>query len=183
MDSPQDIALKLANVLASEEVARKLANVLASEEIALKLANVLASKDIALKLAGVLADKNDRLKELRLIVDACPLAMFITDEHGTCVYINVAYQKLIDRAEDQIVGEGWKQAIHPEDRPVIDDFWKNKAVESTSFARSYRYVRPDGEIVPVFCNAVKLPSLGYVGYVNATDSVHCTFKCAIKLPR
>lgn len=139
-----------------------------------------STDDIALKLATAFADKNSKLAELQIVFQACPVAAFITNDKGDCLFVNNAYQELVGRNFKDIIGDGWKVIIHPEDIEEVSKFWGRALTNEASFDHQYRYVHPTGRIVPVHCHAVKLPSDGYVGYVNAIDGSNCKFICAMK---
>lgn len=137
-------------------------------------------QNLAEKLARSFTEKNSQLRELRIIVEACPLATFITNDQGDCIFVNTAYQELVGRSYQELNGDGWKVIIHPDDLPEVAAFWAASLDNEIEFDHQCRYVRPDGDVVPVHCKAVKLPSGGYVGYVNAMDGSNCKFICAAR---
>jgi PAS domain S-box-containing protein len=135
---------------------------------------------VAQTLARTLEAKNGKLDELRIIVDACPLATFITDDQGECVYVNQAYQSLVGRNYQEILGDRWKQIVHSEDIFEVTRYWDESVSNENTYDHHYRIVLPNGRTIPVHCRAVRLPSGGYVGYVNATDGTNCRFSCEAK---
>jgi len=135
---------------------------------------------LASTLAQTFETKNEKLAELRIIVDACPLAMFISDDQGNCLYVNQAYQALAGRGWQDALGDRWKQSIHPDDVEEVTERWDASVAHRETFDLAYRYLLPTGDIIPVHCHAVKLPSGGFVGYVNAADGINCAFSCAAK---
>lgn len=130
---------------------------------------------LASTLAHTFESKNGKLKELHVIVEACPLATFITDARGYCVYVNKAYQDLVGRDYHDALGDGWKRFVHPEDIDDVCRVWSESINNRETFDHRYRYVRPDGEIIPIHCLATRLPSGNYVGYSNATNGASCSF--------
>jgi two-component system NtrC family sensor kinase len=135
---------------------------------------------LAHTLARTFEEKNGKLDELRAIVDACPMATFITDEQGGCVYVNQAYQTLVGRNYQELLGDGWKQILHHKDLFEVTRYWDESVSNEDSYDQHYRIVLPTGRIIPVHCRAVRLPSGSYVGYVNATDGTNCRFACEAK---
>jgi PAS domain S-box-containing protein len=135
------------------------------------------SQSLATTLAQTLERKNNKLTELRVIVEACPLATFITDSQGECVYVNQAYQGLVGRSYQDALGDRWKRFVHPDDVDEVWQMWCESISRHEAFDHRYRYVRPDSTIIPVHCRAVRLPSGNYVGYSNATNGFNCAFEC------
>jgi PAS domain S-box-containing protein len=137
----------------------------------------------ATKLAESLVSKNEELEKLRIIVDACPVATFISAMDGLCIYVNKSYQELVGRSYDDILGDGWHWLIHTDDRDEVTHKWNAAVNFADSYDQEYRVWRPDGTVIPVHCRAVKLPTGNYVGYINATDGRNCKFVCAAKITR
>lgn len=135
------------------------------------------SQSLASTLAQAFERKNNKLTELRVIVEACPLATFITDATGQCVYVNQAYQSLVGRSYHDALGDRWKRFVHPDDIDDVCQFWRDAIAKHETFDHRYRYVRPSGEVIPIHCRAVRLPSGNYVGYSNATNGFNCAFEC------
>lgn len=129
--------------------------------------------NLALKLAQAFADKNDKLEELKIIVDVCPVATFVTDIRGKFLYVNDAYKLLVGRPSEEIIGDGWKLTVHPDDVEPIFDLWRRSVSASSIFEHDYRCVTKKGAIIPVHCHAAKLPGNGYVGYISAIDGLEC----------
>jgi PAS domain S-box-containing protein len=138
------------------------------------------TNSLATTLAHTFEAKNSKLKELHVIVEACPLATFITDARGSCVYVNQAYQELVCRDYHDALGDGWKRFVHRDDIDEVSRIWSESITNRETFDHRYRYVRPDGEIVPIHCRAARLPSGNYVGYSNPTNGVNCTLACDTK---
>jgi signal transduction histidine kinase len=72
---------------------------------------------------------------------------------------------------DQALGDGWLQAVHPDDREKLSRGWQESAqLHKESFA-DYRFVRPDGMIAWVMGQAVPEMNsqnevIGYVGTIT-----------------
>lgn len=140
----------------------------------------MTGENLAVKLAESFAEKNCKLAELRVIVEACPLATFISDALGDCLYVNQAYQDLIGRPYRACLGMRWKAFIHPEDLDGALQSWLRCVETSEVYDHEYRIVRPGGETIPVHVRAQPLPTGGFVGYINATNGTNCKFICAAK---
>jgi diguanylate cyclase (GGDEF)-like protein/PAS domain S-box-containing protein len=63
--------------------------------------------------AGVLALGADRFQSLAA---ALPLGILSADARGFVVFTNEAAEQILNLPADQLVGRGWENAIHPDDR-------------------------------------------------------------------
>lgn len=140
----------------------------------------MTGENLAVQLAESFAEKNSKLAELRVIVEACPLATFISNRDGECLYVNQAYQDLVGRPYRACLDMRWKSFIYPDDLSGAVAAWTNCVESSVVYDYEYRIVRPGGEMIPVHVHAVPLPSGGFVGYINATNGTNCKFICAAK---
>ncbi len=130
-------------------------------------------ENLALRLAQAFSDKNDKLEELKIVVDICPVATFITDVYGEFLYVNNAYKMLVGRSSAEVLGDGWKMSVHPDDIDSISSLWQRSVNTSSIFEHDYRCVDKDGTVIPVHCHAAKLPANGYVGYISAIEGSDC----------
>jgi PAS domain S-box-containing protein len=140
----------------------------------------MSDDNLAIKLAESFAEKNSKLAELRVVVEACPLATFISNSEGDCLYVNQAYQELVGRPYRACLNMRWKAFVHPDDLENASHEWLRAVETSDVYDHEYRIVRPGGETIPVHVRAQPLPSGGFVGYINATNGVNCKFICAAK---
>ncbi|NJR66404.1 MAG: PAS domain S-box protein [Leptolyngbyaceae cyanobacterium CRU_2_3] len=100
-----------------------------------------------------------------------PVGIFRTDAAGNNTYVNDRWREFTGLSRYEGMGKQWQQAIHPDDRQVVADAWQQMTDHPTSTEVEYRYLRPDGKITWVVCQAVpefrdngKL--MGYVGTVT-----------------
>ena len=143
----------------------------------------MTGNDLAVKLAETFAEKNSKIEELRIVVEACPVATFVSNAKGECVYVNAAYQELVGRPYKLCLGDQWKRFLHPDDLADAATVWKHAVDTSSTYEYQYRIVDNGGVVIPVHVKAVPLPSGGFVGYLNATDVSHCQFECVNKVVR
>jgi PAS domain S-box-containing protein len=140
----------------------------------------MTGENLAIQLAESFAEKNSKLAELRVVVEACPLATFVSNSQGECLYVNRAYQDLVGRPYRACLGTRWRAFIFPEDLDAAIQAWNNSVLTEQPYDHQYRIVRPGGTMIPVHVLAVPLPSGGFVGYINATDGTNCRFICAAR---
>ncbi len=72
---------------------------------------------------------------------------------------------------EEAQGEGWAQAIHPDDRERVSEEWYQAAKEGLWFRTECRFQRPDGVVTWVFTQALAEKTkdgeiIGYVGTIT-----------------
>jgi len=146
-----------------------------------------------LRLTAVLRDVTERRRaedalraseaRFRATCDASPLGIFTATPDGTLRYANVVFQEIFGLRADESLGDGWRNALHPEDRDRVVNAWQDVlAHEGASRHSTHRLVR-DGEVrwVSVKVAAIRddVAVLGFVGTVedvttrrHAEEAIH-----------
>jgi PAS domain S-box-containing protein len=83
-------------------------------------------------------------QRFRLIADALPIGVFETDAHGACRYVNPAWQTLHGLSQADAAGDGWIQALHPDDRAEALRSWTEAAKLGGRYKYTNRLRRRDG---------------------------------------
>lgn len=65
--------------------------------------------------------------------------VFETDNIGWCRYVNPAWTRLTGLPIDEAQGEGWAEAIHPDDRNRVFETWETAIEEKKAFTAVYRF--------------------------------------------
>jgi two-component system cell cycle sensor histidine kinase/response regulator CckA len=120
------------------------------------------------------AEQRLRASELRFqtLADNSPTGIFYSDASGRTVYVNRAWCEIAGLSPEQAAGDGWQQAIHPEDRQrKIEDWERALAKGAPVSGGEYRMLRPDGTEKWVVGQAVPLTDAegavsGFVGTVT-----------------
>jgi PAS domain S-box-containing protein len=70
-------------------------------------------------LAALIADL-EFAAQLRTIVDHVPVGLFVNDAEGRCVWVNATYSRMLGRAVEGLLGDGWRDALLPDsaDLPI-----------------------------------------------------------------
>ena len=120
--------------------------------------------------ARVLAESEARFKALS---DVSPMGVFATDATGACTYTNGRWQGIYGLTFAQSLGDGWGQALHPDDRTAVFAEWQRTAALAVEFDMEFRILRTDGETRNVRSRArSNLASDGRVtGYVGSVEDV------------
>ncbi|MTJ07773.1 PAS domain S-box protein [Anabaena sp. UHCC 0204] len=104
-----------------------------------------------------------------------PVGIYRTNTVGNCWYVNDRWCEETGLTFQEAVGKGWKKALHPEDRHMVESQWQHLVQTGETLSLEYRFVRPDGMVTWVFGQAIPEKSLekkvtGYVGTItNITD--------------
>lgn len=104
--------------------------------------------------------------------------IFESDEDGQCVRANPSYLQLVERSIDQVVGNGWENILHVEDRARVWEEWRAAVSRHRTFESSYRIKTQSGVIYNVNCVAVPYFSpdsedkpLGYIGRFSSVKKI------------
>lgn len=72
------------------------------------------------------------------------VGIFQTDAAGNCIYLNPRCYEIMGLTADQAAGQGWSQALHPDDREKIVSAWSRAVRDAAPFEDEYRFRTPDG---------------------------------------
>ncbi len=93
----------------------------------------------------------------RAIADTAPVLIISTDADGSCDYVNPHRARLTGRGIDKERGNGWQEAIHPEDLDAARSRFQAALSHPHGFLSEFRLQRADGgyawivaETAPIF---------------------------------
>jgi diguanylate cyclase (GGDEF)-like protein len=117
---------------------------------------------------------------LRSLAAVVPVGIFTTDSDGNCGFVNPKYCEISGQCLDPAAslthcvfaahgqcnaagggnscaqaarGNGWRNAIHPDDRETVDGLWQRLLAEGTAFSADYRIQRANGSVIWVQATA------------------------------
>ncbi|MBD1923790.1 diguanylate cyclase [Microcoleus sp. FACHB-831] len=104
-----------------------------------------------------------------------PVGICHTDADGQCLYVNERWRELAGMTLGEVLGQGWTQPIHAEDRQRVLAEWNQARMGTRAFASEYRLRRPDGIISWVFGQAVAEKGrngeiVGFIGTITDITS-------------
>jgi PAS domain S-box-containing protein len=104
------------------------------------------------------------------LVGSAPVGIYAVDREGSCIFVNAKWQELAGRTEEEALGDGWKQAVHPGDAEGVMRAWEAFTTGKAHFAAEFRLQRPSGSRVWVAGQAVTLRDhdgepRGYLGTI------------------
>lgn len=108
----------------------------------------------------------------RTLANVSPVGIFRTDSERRCIYANDRGAEILGLPREQVLGHGWVQSIHPDDRERLLAEWSESAERGETLRSEYRLMRPDGTVVWVLgqITAERTTHGEIVGYVGtATD--------------
>lgn len=86
----------------------------------------------------------------KYLADLLPTVLFYCDSDGRCVYLSRLASEITGRDLTANLGADWVNFVHPDDRQrVIDTCAKAVAERKDIRSLVFRFVRPDGTVVPV----------------------------------
>ncbi|NEP56864.1 MAG: EAL domain-containing protein [Symploca sp. SIO2G7] len=124
----------------------------------------------------------EKRNQFQILANLSPIGLFRTDAEGQFQEVNQHWCKMVGLTPSEAVGEGWLQAIHPDDREQVVRDWytyttqknsplaprsnKNKSIE-------YRLICPDGTITWVLAEVVaaKDATGSITGYIGSLTDI------------
>ncbi|MEG4441108.1 PAS domain S-box protein [Microcoleus sp. AT9_B5] len=106
---------------------------------------------------------------------AAPVGIFRTDAAGLCTYINDRGCEIAGITPEAMMGKGWQQALHPDDRDRVTVERQQFIQYQQPFDLEFRFLRPDGVVRWVYVQSIPERDaegqvVGYLGTVtNITD--------------
>lgn len=145
------------------------------------LYNASVYRDEAGQVSGVFAAARDitqlkRIKEalrtseerFRTLTELSPVGVYMTDAQGKCVYANPRWCEMTGLSPQEALGDGWIQALYPEDRQRIGEAWQQMVESRGEWGLEYRFEDRRGKVTWVYGVAAALfdsdkQITGYIG--------------------
>jgi PAS domain S-box-containing protein len=104
-------------------------------------------------------------------VNQSPIAIYTTDIEGKFMYANNTWLDIVGMNLEEALGDGWMNAIHPEDKKQVETNW-NKSIQSGGkWNYEYRFINKNKKVTWVEGTAKELFNeenklIGYLGTNN-----------------
>ena len=135
--------------------------------------NLLPSGDIEHPWYGAL--------EFRTLAETIPSLIFVSDGHGRNIYTNTSYQRFSGKTGEELLGGGFYDVLHPDDRKAART-WASQISETREpFEIEQRLLRNDGEYrTHLIRGAPVLNANGRVlRWVGSCTDIH-ELRCALR---
>lgn len=118
---------------------------------------------------------NDQLRasesRYAMLAEVSLVGIYHADADGNCLYVNERWCSLAGIAADAALGDGWLEAIHPEDRFMVNREWTRAISENRHAELEYRLQKPDGSVIWVYGQVASTQDetengAGYVGTIT-----------------
>ena len=106
------------------------------------------------RMSGSLTDTTERRfaearvreseESFRSLSAASPVGIIKTDALGQCDYCNLRWQEIAGLSDFEAMGEGWLEAVFPEDRDEVLSRWTTFVAAGGTFETRFRVVPPGG---------------------------------------
>ncbi len=85
-------------------------------------------------------------EKFRILTDASPTGIYLTDENGQCVYANPRLLTILDMTFAEALGIGWTNALHPDDRARVESSWIKSVESEQTWCLDYRFISKQGKV-------------------------------------
>jgi len=104
-------------------------------------------------------------------------AHFETDTEGLCTRVNRTYTRMVERDPSEVLGHGWQNCVHPDDRERVTESWYDSVDEDRELSINFRFETPSGKVIPVSGTSYKMIDdegdiIGYLGKLKIVEPIH-----------
>ena len=124
------------------------------------------------ELQNLIAELEETKEMYRTLSRVSPVGIFRTNNNNKCVYVNEKWLEIAGMKFDDALGDGWKDALCPNDRYKVVREWNRCSKEGMDFYLEYRFQNPNGRITWVLGQAtlVNGGGNGHVGTITDITS-------------
>ncbi len=108
------------------------------------LARVESLLIMARQRRQALAALRESEERFRNMADHSPLMMWVTEPDGVCTYLNKSWFEFTGQVEEEALGFGWLEAVHPDDQGWSGDTFRQANERQEAFRLEYRLRHRDG---------------------------------------
>jgi len=91
-----------------------------------------------------ITEQRDSEARFRVLAETVPGLLFASDARGRNTFVNRGFAAFAGLPVEALLGRGWKDLVHPEDRPVAADAWQEAIASGQPYSVEYRLRRHDG---------------------------------------
>lgn len=101
-------------------------------------------------------EKAQASKIFETLADNAPIGIFFTDEQGGAEYANKRAKDILELPLDKILGFGWGEALHPEDKDEFINNWLAAFQKNEAFTQEFRIACSNDRVKHCIANAVPI---------------------------
>lgn len=117
----------------------------------------------------------------RILLGLVPFAIVETDAGGKLIFCNRVYMQWTGRTESEVLGDGWINVVHPNDRERVKHEWIEAVIEIRSYEARFKMLDLKGKSFDVFCRCYPMVddshedirSYGWFAVIYKCDSDVC----------
>jgi two-component system, sensor histidine kinase and response regulator len=141
----------------------------AARQAELEALTMAIDAKVALRTAEVVGNEEN----FRQLSASAPIGIYQTDPSGRCMYVNLRGTEISGLSEQESLGDGWIDALHPEDRKSVWQDWRRATRLGGDFEREYRIILPTQERrwVYIRAKAMRTTQSQFIGHVITTEDI------------
>ena len=147
-----------------------LAKPFSARELLARVGANVAMARVRREAAGALQESEARF---RTMADNAPALIYVVDAQGQVTFANRHYEALFGRPADDVLGDGWRRIVHPEDVEPFHAAFLAAFAQRRPFRAEVRVVDAAGALRWLRCEAVPRlePGGEFQGYVGCNVDV------------
>jgi PAS domain S-box-containing protein len=106
------------------------------------------------QVEAALHESEERFHTLATVA---PVGIFLSDPQGNCTYANPRWLQMVGLSLEEVLGDGWMNAIYPEDRQRVINQWSQYCRNPEIWNEEYRLQTPQGQVTWVSGIAAPMP--------------------------
>ena len=133
-------------------------------------------RDVLNRIEATLID-SDAFLRAQLNIHA--VSVVRTDIQGKLTQVNRQYQRMVGYSISELVGDGWVNAIHPDNRDKIISEWNDAVSKGIEYSQDIKYLKGDGTDFTAHVNMYRELDLGgnIHGYLGVVIPIQDEFVC------
>jgi PAS domain S-box-containing protein len=163
----QELLVRIQNHLELSRLRNQLEQIVAERTADLKSANRRLKRELTERIRAEHALRESE-ERFRSMADHAPVMVWTSGPDAKINFVNNYILNLTGRTAGELVGEGWKTAVHPEDLEQKYPEYAGTIAAGREYRVEYRVRRSDGEYRWMLDTATprRLPDGSFAGYVG-----------------